>query len=149
MDLTEDISSWRVLAVDDEPDNLDLIVDLLRFSGAEATRAENGEQALARVEDFHPNIILLDLAMPDLDGWEVHRQLRSDAKYDPVVIIALTAMAMPEDAERVHAAGFDSYVTKPFRVKALLATLSECIRNHAQRESGTSSLSPTKNHSHA
>lgn len=144
MDLKEDIATWRVLAVDDEPDNLDLIVDLLRFSGAEATRAEDGEQALARVEDFQPNIILLDLAMPDLDGWEVHRRLRSDTKHDPIVIIALTALAMPEDAERVRAAGFDSYVTKPFRVKALLATLTECIRSHAQRQSGTTSLSPTK-----
>ena len=140
MDLTEDISTWRVLAVDDEPDNLDLLVDLLRFSGAEAARAEDGEQALGRVEDFQPNIILLDLAMPDLDGWEVHRRLRSDSKNDSTLIIALTALAMPEDAERVRAVGFDSYVTKPFRVKVLLAALTDCIRNRTQHESGTPPL---------
>jgi len=128
MTLTGDTSSWNVLIVDDEPDNLNLVADLLEFSGAKVMRAENGQQALALFEHQKPNIILLDLAMPDLDGWTLQRQLRARPDAQSVPIIALTALAMPDDAERVRAAGFDGYVTKPFRVKTLLDTLNACMK---------------------
>jgi CheY-like chemotaxis protein len=128
MTLTGETSSWNVLIVDDEPDNLNLVADLLEFSGAKVQRAQSGKQALSLFEQDRPNIILLDLAMPDLDGWAVQEQLRArpDAQFVP--IIALTALAMPDDADRVRAAGFDGYVTKPFRVKTLLETLNACVK---------------------
>jgi CheY-like chemotaxis protein len=128
MTLTGETSSWNVLIVDDEPDNLNLVADLLEFSGAKVIRAQNGQQALSLFEHDKPNIILLDLAMPDLDGWAVQEQLRArpDAQYVP--IIALTALAMPDDADRVRAAGFDGYVTKPFRIKTLMDALNACVK---------------------
>jgi len=128
MTLTADTSTWNVLVVDDEPDNLNLVADLLEFSGAKVLRAENGRQALTLFEHHQPNIVLLDLAMPDLDGWAVQQQLRARSDAACVPIIALTALAMPGDAERVRTAGFDGYITKPFRVKTLLDTLNACVK---------------------
>jgi CheY-like chemotaxis protein len=128
MTLTADTSTWNVLIVDDEPDNLNLVADLLEFSGAKVLRAENGQQALTLFEYHKPNIVLLDLAMPDLDGWAVQQQLRTRPDAACVPIIALTALAMPGDAERVRTAGFDGYITKPFRVKTLLDTLNACVK---------------------
>lgn len=128
MTLTGDTSSWNVLVVDDEPDNLNLVADLLEFSGAKVLRAENGQQALTLFEHHKPNIVLLDLAMPDLDGWTVQQQLRTRPDAESVPIIALTALAMPGDAERVRTAGFDGYITKPFRVQTLLDTVNACVK---------------------
>jgi CheY-like chemotaxis protein len=127
-----DYSTWCVLAVDDEPDNLDLIADLLEFQGASVERAADAQHGLDLLEVFEPNLILLDLAMPGMDGWELHRKLRLRPKLASVPIIALTALAMQSDKEKVLAAGFDGYVTKPFRVAALLKELADCMEafNH-------------------
>jgi CheY-like chemotaxis protein len=125
------ISTWRILIVDDEPDNLNLAADFLEFSGATVFRAEGGQQALDLFEQEKPNIVLLDLAMPDVDGWEVYRQLRAWPNTEPFPIIALTALAMPSDAQKVRAAGFDGYVTKPFRMKKLLDEVLVCMKKYA------------------
>ena len=131
MDQIDLISTWRILIVDDEPDNLNLAADFLEFSGATVYRAGGGQQALELFEQKKPNIFVLDLAMPDLDGWEVHRRLRAWPNAGPFPIIALTALAMPSDAEKVRAAGFDGYVTKPFRMKKLLDEVIACVKKYA------------------
>jgi CheY-like chemotaxis protein len=127
MQVSKDTSTWRVLVVDDEPDNLKLAVDLLEFHGATVAQASGGKLALALVDEFKPNFILLDLAMPEIDGWEVHRRLRARPDLDSVPIVALTALAMLTDAIKVRAAGFDAYITKPFKVRALISELQACI----------------------
>ncbi len=131
--LTTDATTWRILIVDDEMDNLNLAADFLEFSGAQTTKARSGDAALALIDTFKPNLILLDLGMPRMDGWEVQRRLRALPEVDPVPIIALTALAMRGDAEKVRTAGFDGYVTKPFRVKALLAEILACIEAFAHK----------------
>lgn len=125
MNTAPEISQWRVLVVDDEPDNLDLAADVLEAFGATVARASSGEQALSLVAEFEPALILLDLAMPGMDGWELHRLLRAKPVLDRVPIIALTALAMPEDADRVMNAGFTAYITKPFRVQQLMDELAQ------------------------
>ncbi len=127
MELTKDTSTWRILIVDDELDNLNLASDFLEFSGAKTCKAKDGQAGLDLLESFNPNMILLDLGMPRLDGWEMQRRLRTRPELARVPIIALTALAMKADAERVRAAGFDGYVTKPFRVKALFDALIGCV----------------------
>ncbi len=127
MQLTKDSKTWRVLVVDDEPDNLNLVVDLLEFHGATVTEAGHGQRGLDLVDQFKPNLILLDLAMPEVDGWEVHKRLRARRDLDDVPIVALTALAMAADADRVRAEGFDAYITKPFRVRVLVEQLTACI----------------------
>ena len=133
-ELTDNPVSWRVLIIDDEPDNLRLIADLLGFSGVKTHIAADGMSGLAVVDSdtahtFKPNLILLDIQMPRMDGWDVHRQLRSRPALDAVPIIALTALAMRADAERVAAEGFDGYITKPFRIKNLLSEMTACVQN--------------------
>jgi CheY-like chemotaxis protein len=135
MNITKDPSTWRVLIVDDEPDNLRLASDLLEYNGVTIAGAPNGQQALDQIDAFKPNLILLDLAMPKLDGWEVHRRLRARPDLEHVPIIALTALAMPADADKVHAAGFDGYIVKPFRVKVLLTDIAACVEEFVTRKS--------------
>jgi CheY-like chemotaxis protein len=138
--ITTETSTWRVLIVDDEPDNLRLAADLLEFYGAKVAQARNGQQGLAQVVAFQPNFILLDLAMPELDGWEVHRRLRAMPDLKNVPIVALTALAMPADADRVRAEGFDAYIIKPFRVKSMIEQLVTCVRTFLESRAANQSL---------
>ncbi len=127
LSMQDDVAQWRILVVDDERDNLTLVSETLSFRGVTVATAEQGAHVLELVDEFKPNIVLLDLAMPGMDGWEVQRQLRARPDLRLLPIIALTAMAMPEDAERVRLAGFDGYITKPFRVGSLLRDVKKCI----------------------
>ncbi len=128
MNITDDPTTWRVLIVDDEPDNLRLAADLLEFNGATIARASDGQTGLDVGKEFKPNLILLDLAMRRIDGWEVHRRLRAMPELNQVPIVALTALAMPSDAVKARTEGFSGYITKPFRVRALLQDLTTCIQ---------------------
>lgn len=134
INILDDVSKWRVLIVDDEPDNLTLASEFLSFSGATVAITEQGVRLLDMVDEFNPNIVMLDLAMPAMDGWEVQRRLRARPELNHIPIIALTALAMPEDAERVKLAGFDGYITKPFRVGSLLRDLKTCIQTFLARQ---------------
>lgn len=141
MDTT--ISTWRVLAVDDEPDNLNLLGDVMEFRGATVKRVENAQEALAAIDEFKPTIILLDLSMPGMDGWEMHRRLRARAELADVPMIAITALAMPHDIERAKDEGFDGYITKPFRVATLLSDLQACVAKFATRANVDSQPKPS------
>ncbi|MBI5960101.1 MAG: response regulator [Chloroflexi bacterium] len=141
MDLTTDVASWRVLVIDDEPDNLRLIVDLLEFSGAKAVQAPSGAKGLELLDEFKPNLILLDLSMPEMDGWTVYRKIRERPDGQERPIVALTALVMYENIERAKTEGFNSYITKPFQVRALLTQLKDCVRAFVE------SKSPSTGHS--
>jgi CheY-like chemotaxis protein len=145
MTRSEVISSWEVLVADDEPDNLQLAAELLEFSGAKVYRASGGRQALELFNEHKPNIVLLDLSMPEVDGWEVHRQLRARPE-GKLPIIALTAHAMPADAEKVRLAGFDGYVTKPFRIHVLLNEIVTCIKKYTMPEESHDGTGSVDNH---
>ncbi len=138
-------SSWRVLIVDDEPDNLFLAAELLGFNGAEVATATSGPACLALVDDFRPTLILMDIAMPDMDGWETHRRLRARPDLNHIPIVALTALAMPADAARAQEAGFDGYITKPFRVKTLAEELIEFVARFAASYPDQPSAPPAAN----
>jgi CheY-like chemotaxis protein len=125
--MQEDFTTWRVLVVDDDPDNLNLMAELLEFRGAQVCRAESGEEGLSALEGFKPTVILLDLSMPGMDGWELHRQLRVRPDLSQIPIIAITALAMPDDLARAKEEGFYGYITKPYRIKALVDELAELV----------------------
>ena len=94
MELTSAPESWRVLVIEDEKDSLDLLLTFLEIQGAKALGVCDSREGLAAVADFQPNLILLDLSMPDMDGWELQQILRAQRALDHVPIIAVTALVM-------------------------------------------------------
>ncbi|MDF2968885.1 MAG: response regulator with CheY-like receiver domain and winged-helix DNA-binding domain [Nocardioidaceae bacterium] len=112
------MSGERILVVEDNPKNLKLVRDVLQFSGYEVIEATSGEDGVRLAAEQHPDLILMDLQLPGIDGTEALRRIRvSDSGSVPVV--AVTASAMNGDGDRAYAAGFDGYVQKPLSVRAL------------------------------
>src|SRR5437867_1823059 len=112
-----------VLVVDDDAVMRELMVATVERGGHRVLIACDGKEAVATARAHHPDVVLLDLAMPKLDGFEVCRQLKSDPATSPIRVVVVTALSRPEDRARGEAAGADDYVTKPFHPRALLARL--------------------------
>jgi two-component system, OmpR family, response regulator len=121
----------RVLVVDDEPHITDLVATGLRYEGFEVALAESGREALARVESFRPELIVLDVMLPDLDGFEVQRRLMDRGRRVPVLF--LTAKDATEDKVRGLSIGGDDYVTKPFSLEELIARIRAVLRRALDR----------------
>lgn len=115
-----------VLAVDDDEDNLLLITQVLSLSNYSFITATNGVMALSMAEERLPDLILLDVMLPDLDGAELVRCLRRNPQTVKIPVIAVTAMARTEDRDRLLAAGCNAYISKPYMVD----DLEELIRHH-------------------
>lgn len=122
-----EIKDWTVLIVDDEVDNLGVAQKVLSYGGASVHIARNGVEGLQVLENIMPTFILLDLSMPEMDGWEMLKRARSQASLASVPIIALTAHAMAGDKERVLEAGFDGYIAKPFRINSFMEEILACL----------------------
>ena len=118
---------WRVLLVDDNPGNLEMFSAYLRIRGCEVHTAGSGPEAIRLVHAPRPDVILMDVQMPGMDGLETTRRLRSDPALRTVPIIALTALAMPGDREQCLEAGMDDYLTKPLGLKELHATVAQWV----------------------
>lgn len=121
------IDDWIVLIVDDEPDNLGVAQKVLTYGGADVHIARNGLEGLAVLEKITPTFILLDLSMPEMDGWEMFSRARANDSLAGVPIIALTAHAMTGDKERIEQAGFDGYIAKPFRINSFMEDIHRCL----------------------
>ncbi len=109
-----------ILVVDDEPDMLHLIRLILRRGGWEVITAASGSEALQLADRYPPDLILLDIMMPDLNGHEVCARLRRDPRFKKTPILALTAQAHLEEQFRAHLAGMDEYIVKPIAPAELL-----------------------------
>ena len=118
--------STRVLVVDDEPNITSLVATALRYEGFEVSSAQNGREALDEVSTFRPHLVVLDVMLPDLDGFEVARRLRQEARSVPILF--LTAKDATEDKIRGLTLGGDDYVTKPFSLEELLARIRAILR---------------------
>ncbi len=105
--------SAQILVVDDTADNLTLMTYLLRAAGHEAISAATGEQALVQAASHQPDLIMLDVQLPDTDGYTILARLREDPRLSKVPVIAVTAYAMVGDRDHALAAGFDAYLAKP------------------------------------
>ncbi len=113
----------RILIVDDNPDMRGLLCDMIAPSGYELQEAENGEEAIALFERWSPDIILMDMRMPVMDGYETIRRIKATEKGSRTVIIAETAAAFEEDMKAAFTAGADGYICKPFELDMVLDTL--------------------------
>jgi two-component system cell cycle response regulator DivK len=116
----------RVLVVEDDEDNRRIVTKILTLEGFEVAEAIDGQQALAMVRDWRPHLVLLDLGLPGLNGWEVARQIKADDALREIPTIALTAFAMRGDEEQARAAGCDDYLPKPARP----AEIREIVRKY-------------------
>ncbi len=126
----------RVLIVEDEPDNREIVRAVVEeMVGCRATLAGDGIEAVSRAFDESPSLVLLDLMLPGIDGYEVARRLRADPRTSHVPIIAITALARPRDRARAVEVGCDDYVDKPFD----LDLLSQKIKARLFRDEGVSS----------
>jgi two-component system cell cycle response regulator DivK len=110
-----------ILVVEDQEDNRQILRDLLGSAGYELTEAENGEEAVAAVAKRRPDLILMDIQLPIMDGYEATRRIRTNPDLKSVPIIAVTSYALAGDEDKALAAGCNGYVTKPYSPRDLLA----------------------------
>jgi two-component system, cell cycle response regulator DivK len=116
-----------ILVVEDQEDNRQILRDLLGNAGFNLIEAENGEEALAAVAKQRPDLILMDIQLPMMDGYEATRRIRANPEMKDVPIIAVTSYALTGDEAKALAAGCTAYVTKPFSPRALLAKVREYL----------------------
>ncbi len=116
-------SGARVLVVDDNPAGLELVREGLSQFVSSIIEASDGREALEKIRESKPDLVLLDIQMPEMDGYQVLREIRSDPALKNLRVVALTAFAMQGDRERALEAGFDDYITKPVNVAKLKAQL--------------------------
>ena len=113
------MTARRILVVEDNPKNLKLVRDVLEHAGYEIVEATTGEDGVRLAVDGPPDLVLMDLQLPDIDGAEALRRIRQVPAAGRVPVVAVTAFAMDEDRDRAFRSGFDGYVEKPISVRAL------------------------------
>jgi two-component system cell cycle response regulator DivK len=119
--------SKRILVVEDQEDNRRILRDLLIGVEFEVIEAENGEEGVAAAATQRPDLILMDIQLPVLDGYEATRRIKANPALAAIPIIAITSYALSGDEEKARAAGCDDYVTKPYSPRKLLAKIREYL----------------------
>ncbi len=117
----------RILVVEDNPLNRYLVTFLLEQQGYEMLVAEDGAQALEMLESDIPDLILMDMQLPKVDGYEATRRIKTDGRFSSIPLVALTAHSMPRDRQRAVDAGCDEFVTKPVDGDGLLALVGKLL----------------------
>ena len=115
----------QVLVVEDNEKNMKLFRDVLQASGFRLLEATTGERAMELAAEHQPNLVLMDIQLPDIDGVEALARLRADARTASIPVVALTAQAMHGDRERFLDAGFDAYISKPVDIVGFVKTVKE------------------------
>lgn len=119
----QDLSTWKVLVVDDEPDNVDVVQLILEFHDVKVWGASSAAECLALLEQHRPTMLLIDIQMPDMSGFDLLDLVREHAEWRDIPAIAITAYSMHGDRERIIQAGFDGYMSKPINAMSLVDEL--------------------------
>jgi CheY-like chemotaxis protein len=117
----------KILLVEDNEFNRDMLSRRLQRRGFEVALAEDGETGIAKARSEKPDLILMDMDLPVLDGWEATRRLKTDASLKSIPIIALTAHAMQSDCDRAYQAGCDDFATKPIEFAELISKIDRVL----------------------
>jgi two-component system cell cycle response regulator DivK len=117
----------RVLIVEDQEDNRAILRDLLSKSGYDLIEATNGEEGVALAQSQRPDLILMDVQLPIIDGYEATQRIKSNAELRSIPVIAVTSYALSGDEAKARAAGCDAYVAKPFSPRLLLAKIRKYL----------------------
>ena len=120
----------RILVAEDDADSRRILVRVLTSEGYETLEAADGRTTVEIARREHPDLVVMDLAMPGMDGWEASRRLKADPQTADIPIVALTAFAMRGDEERAREAGCDGYLSKPCRPQ----TIREVVRQYLARK---------------
>ena len=121
------MSAPRVLIVDDNAMNVELVMFVLDAAEFEVESAANASEAIRQITAFRPDLILMDVQMPDIDGMELTRQIKADPATRDITVVAFTAYAMKGDEARMRAAGCDGYISKPIEVARFAAQIRACL----------------------
>ena len=117
----------RILIIEDNKTNLELVDYLLKASGYETLTARDGEEGLRTAREEHPDLVICDLQMPVMDGYEVVREMKKDPLLRSIPIIAVTALSMPGDRSNILAAGFDGYLSKPIDPETFVRSVQDFL----------------------
>jgi len=126
--------AWRVLVVDDNIDSADSITSLLEASGHDVKVAYSAEKALEMAAEYQPEIMLLDIGLPEMDGYEVAKRLRQNLQLKDLRLIALTGYGQDSDRQRSREAGFDAHVIKPVDLQTLSELLASLMKRQSRSE---------------
>jgi two-component system, cell cycle response regulator DivK len=119
--------SKRILIIEDHETNRRILRDLLTSAGYELSEAVTGEEGVTLAEAYRPDLILMDIQLPGLDGYEATRRIKANPALLHIPIIAVTSYALSGDEEKALGAGCEAYVSKPFSPRAVLAKVRECL----------------------
>jgi two-component system, cell cycle response regulator DivK len=120
--------SKRILVVEDQPDNRQIIRDMLASTDYEITEAENGEEALSAIAKVRPDLILMDIQLPVMDGYAATRRIKTDPALKSIPVIAVTSYALSGEEKKAREAGCDDYVPKPYSPRQLLAKIQQYLK---------------------
>ena len=121
-------SAAKILVVEDNQDNREMVVKVLKFNGYEVIEAVDGEEGIEKAKTEAPALILLDIYLPKMDGYEVAKRLKGDTGLKDIPVIALTAHAMKGNREQALAAGCDGYISKPIDIRELPKQIEQFLR---------------------
>jgi len=125
---THDPNTWCILVVEDEYDSIQMVSKILRHHGVEVHIAHNGFECLEMLESLAPDLIIMDLALPEMDGWETLAKIRGNPSTETLPVVAITAYHSVNVAEDAKKAGFNAYFPKPLNTKGIIQQLGEIVR---------------------
>jgi CheY-like chemotaxis protein len=134
----------KVLIVDDFEDNRAMYAEFLRFSGFEVEEATNGAEAIEMAKRSLPDVVVMDLSLPVLDGWEATRRLKADGRTRHIPVVALTGHALEGHSQGAREAGCDEFLAKPCLPETLLATVKEVLERGPRPARSSPRLKPGK-----
>ena len=123
----------KILIVEDNEKNMKLVRDILRHQGHETLEAVNGLDGVRLAEQERPDLVLMDIQLPDIDGIEALGRIRKDASLDAIPVLAVSASVMPDDQQKIISSGFDAFITKPINLKQFIETVQRFLQNGRAR----------------
>jgi two-component system, cell cycle response regulator DivK len=127
------VANELILIVDDNPKNLKLVRDTMQVKGYQTIEARTGEEGVRLARERRPALVLMDIQLPGISGIEALRQLRAEPATQTIPVIAVTASVMPDDRQRIMAAGFDGFQGKPLSMRELLETIRQVLGRSTTR----------------
>lgn len=120
-------NNWRVLVVEDEFDSIQMVSKILRHHGAEVHIAHNGHECIETLQSYTPTFIIMDLALPEMDGWETLSKIRENEHTAHLKVVAITAYHSVNVEEDANEAGFDAYFPKPLNINSIMDRLNDLV----------------------